>query len=578
MQDNKMRHIISIIILSFTIINSVAQNTPDYKSYNLQSPIDIPILLSGNFAELRSHHFHAGIDFKTQGVTGLPIYAPADGYVSRINISTTGYGKAIYIDHPEINLTTVYGHLKGFVPAIDSVAKAKHYELEKYNIDFFLEKDLIKVKKGDIIAYSGNTGSSGGPHLHFETRERSTQDPINPLFFGFDIKDTTPPSINGLRIYPQEGTGVVNKQGEGSKFYPIVFYSGAYHLKDNPTINVWGEVGFGVNTLDYLDGSWSKCGIYSIELLADGELIFKQEMDKVSYSEMRFIDAHIDQDIRSKSRKDYQYSYQAKPNNPLSIYKEMKDSGVLNFSDSLTHEIHYRIKDNHGNTSNLVFNVTSKPQDIPAKEEQPLLKWQDEHKYASNQFQLIIPRHAFYEDQVIAYDSSVDERFLSPVFKINNGQRPLNKKATVNIRPYSNTNVPIEKMVMCKVREGNKKDFLASDIRNNTLSTKVYSFSSFAISCDTIAPTLTPVNIFKGKRFTTPAKFGFKVKDDFTGLWDYAGTIDDQWALFYYEYKQNYIYYQIDPTRLEKGKMHKLKFRAWDATNNVVEYETEFYW
>ena len=285
------------IILLFSISLS-ANEHPEYKAYQLRAPLDIPLLLSGNFAELRSHHFHAGIDFKTQGKTGLPIYAVADGYVSRINVSPVGYGRALYIDHPDLNLTTVYAHLSAYAPQIDSLAKARHYEIEKYNINYF-PNERIYVKKGDIIAYSGNSGSSGGPHLHFETRQRDNQAPINPLFFGFDIKDTMKPSINGLRIYPIAGQGVVNKQFSDSKFYPVVYYSGAYHLKGNPKIEAWGNLGFALNTIDYLDGSWSKCGIYSIELLTDSQLIFKQEMDQISYDEMRYIDAHIDQEIRN---------------------------------------------------------------------------------------------------------------------------------------------------------------------------------------------------------------------------------------------------------------------------------------
>lgn len=572
-----MRSTISYLLLLFTL-SIVSQTREDYKAYNLRSPLDIPLLLSGNFAELRSHHFHAGLDFKTQGKTGLPIYAPADGYVSRINISTAGYGNALYIDHPELNLTTVYGHLKSYAPQIDSLAKAKHYELEKYNINFFPDKDAIRVKKGDIIAYSGNTGSSGGPHLHFETRERSTQDPINPLFFGFDVKDTMAPSINGLRIYPHEGQGVVNQKCDGSKFYSVVYYSGKYHLKGKPKIDAWGKVGFGVTTLDYLDGSWSKCGIYSIELIADSQLVFKQEMDRISYSEMRYIDAHIDQETRKKSRVDYQYSFQAKPNNPLSIYKEMEGDGMVYFIDSGEHSLTYRIKDTHGNISELDFTVNSHHQDIECKKEGQLLSWNQSHRFETNQFQLIIPKNAFYEDQKLDYTSEADSSFFAPIFHIDNNNKPLNKKATVSIRPNYDSTVPIDKMVLCKVRDDNKLDFLPSEIKNGTLTTSVYNFSSFTIACDTIAPTIKPVNIFNGKRFSTIATFGFKVKDDFTGLWDYTATIDDEWALFYYEYKQNYIYYTIDPTRLEKGKMHQLEFEAWDATNNRTHYKVEFFW
>ncbi len=571
-----MRHLLLSFLLIFVFL-AHAQNTEVYKSYDLQAPLDIPLLLSGNFAELRSHHFHAGLDFKTQGKTGLPIYAVADGYVSRINISTAGYGRALYIDHPELNLTSVYAHLSAYAPAIDSLAKNKHYELKKYNLNFFPD-EKIYVKKGDIIAYSGNSGSSGGPHLHFETRDRKTQDPINPLFFGFDIKDTMNPSINGLRIYPYNNEGAVNNQTEASKFYPIVYYSGKYHLKGNPSINAWGKVGFAINTLDYLDGSWSKCGIYSITLFADSQLVFKQEMDRISYSEMRYIDAHIDQKTRAKSRVDYQYSFKAKPNNPLSIYKKMSNDGIITFNDSCKHLMVYHIKDTYGNTSILEFTVNGKKQMIPEKEKTQKLKWNEAHQFSANQFQLRIPQNAFYEDQELSYTSRHDSQYLAPVIEINNNSKPLNKKATVSIRPNKSTNIPLEKMVMCKVRDDGQLEFLPSEITNGALSAMVYSFSSFTLTCDTVAPTLKPVNIYDGKKFNSATTFGFKVKDTFTGLWDYTATIDGEWALFYYEYKQDYVYYTIDTTRLEKGKEHKLAFEAWDATENKVNYEAAFYW
>lgn len=565
------------VLLLLNLALSTAQSK--YEDYQLQAPLDMPLLLSGNFAELRSHHFHAGLDFKTQGSIGHPIYAPADGYVSRINISTAGYGKALYIDHPELKLTTVYGHLNGYIPEIDSIAKCKHYELEKYNIDFFLEKDAVKVKKGQLIAYSGNTGSSGGPHLHFETRERSTQDPINPLLFGFDVKDTSAPIINGVRIYPVDGS--VDNQTTVSKFYPLTFYGNAYHLKGNPTIKTWGKVGFAVNTIDYLDGSWNKCGIYSIELRVDSLLIYEQTMDRISYSEMRFIDAHIDQETRSSSRKDYQYSFKAKPNNKLSIYKTLKHEGVSDFSDNKVHQVNYTIKDTHGNVSKLQFNVQSKQAaNIPAAivNEEPLLAWKEAHRLSNHHFKLSIPARAMYEDQHLSYTLKKDSQYLAPVVSLDNDDKLFNKKATLCIRPDSDCHIPIDKMLIAKVNNKGQAYSVATTISDKTLSTKIYQLGTYTVVCDTVAPTIKAVNIYNNKQFTGKATFGFKVKDDFSGMWDYTATIDGEWALFYFEHKQNYVYYTIDPSRLEKGKTHQLEFKTWDATGNTTAYECQFKW
>jgi len=571
-----MRQNLVIILLFITHLN-FGQNTTDYKAYDLQAPLDIPLLLSGNFAELRAHHFHAGIDFKTQGKTGLPVYAAADGYVSRINISTVGYGKALYIDHPELGLTTVYAHLSQYAPAIDSLAKAKHYELEAYNINFF-PQERIYVKKGEIIAYSGNTGSSAGPHLHFEIRDRQTQDPINPLLFGFKIKDTTPPSINGLRLYPIAGEGALNKSNSASQYFPLVYYGGQYHLKGTPKIEAWGKIGFGINTLDYLDGSWNKCGIYSIQLYADSQLIFNQEMDRISYAEMRYIDAHVDQEVRSQHHVDYQYSFKAKPNNPLSIYKTIQNDGTLLINDSAVHHMAYHITDSYGNSSILEFKIQGKKMVIPADSSAKKLKWDQAHQFSTSRLQLRIPAGAFYEDQELNYVAMEDPRFLSPIFKIQNGNKPLNKKASVSIRPDKDSPVPLSKMLICKLDEKGKLSYQPTTVKEGVLSTEVYSFSQFVVSCDTIAPSLKALNIFDGKHFKQAETFGFKVKDDFSAVWDYRGTIDGQWALFYYEKKQDYIYYTLDPQRIEKGKKHHLEFEAWDATGNTVKYRANFYY
>ena len=293
---------------------------------------------------------------------------------------------------------------------------------------------------------------------------------------------------------------------------------------------------------------------------------------------MRFIDAHLDQDVRAKHRVDYQYSFKAKPNNPLSIYKKMLNDGVMNFSDSAVHLVTYKIKDTHGNTSILDFKVNSKQQDIKPKSDKKLLKWEEAHQYSTNQVKLEIPARAFYEDQSLDCTVVNDPKYLAPIFKIDNNGKLLNKKAKISIRPYQNDTISLDKMVICKINKSGSLSPLATTKKDGILSTSVYNFSDFTVSCDTIAPSITPVNITNGKRFDSAATFGFKVKDDFTGLWDYSATIDGEWALFYYEYKKDYVYYTIDPIRLEKGKTHQLEFKVWDATGNTTTYSCAFYW
>lgn len=214
-------------------------------------PLKIPLLLSGSFAELRSNHFHSGIDIKTQGVTGLPVYAVADGAVSRIVVSPTGYGNALYIDHPN-GTTSVYGHLLRFSPEIQNYVKDKQYEKQSFKVDLKVPSYLFKVKKDEEIAKSGNSGSSGGPHLHFEIRDTKSEEPLNPLEYGFSVVDNTPPKIFSLLVVPLSDTSTVNQQ-RTEKSYPVVFYDGKYHLKNNPIIPAYGEIGFAIQANDYFD-------------------------------------------------------------------------------------------------------------------------------------------------------------------------------------------------------------------------------------------------------------------------------------------------------------------------------------
>ncbi len=239
------------LFLFFSITTSYAQN--EYYS----SPVKIPILLSGNFAELRSNHFHSGIDIKTQGVTGFPIYSVADGFVSRIVVSPTGYGNALYINHPN-GTTTVYGHLQSFRDDIAEYVKENQYLQKSFKVDLKVLPGEFQIKKDDIIAKSGNSGSSGGPHLHFEIRDTKSENPLNPLKYNFDIKDTIPPKILSLMITPLSDDSYVIDDTRKRRF-PIVFYNGKYHIKNNPAVPVYGEIGFAIETNDYLNGSWNKC-------------------------------------------------------------------------------------------------------------------------------------------------------------------------------------------------------------------------------------------------------------------------------------------------------------------------------
>ncbi len=338
-------------VLLLIVTQYVHSQNVKYDQTSLHSPLDIPLYLSGTFGELRNNHFHSGLDIKTEGREGLPIHVAEDGYVSRIKVSTRGYGKAIYITHPN-GYVTVYGHLQKFNDAIQQYVKEVQYKKESFSIQDYPKKDALIVKKGEIIAWSGNTGGSSGPHLHFEVREEASQHPINPLFFdGISIKDEFRPKILELGIYPVDEHSLIN--GSNDTVFYMVSGSGLNHFLDKKIkIEVSGRVSFGLRSYDPMNDISNKNGIYSLEMQIDTVTVFKLEMDKLSFATTRYMNSLIDYGYYKKQRR-RMIRTQVDTNNRLFNYRNVNSNGIFTFTDGKKHKITYRVKDVYGNSSAL---------------------------------------------------------------------------------------------------------------------------------------------------------------------------------------------------------------------------------
>ena len=326
-----------------------------YPKNYFRSPIDFPITLAGGFADIRRNHFHSGIDVRTGGEEGKPVYAVADGTVSRINISSTGFGKAIYITHPN-GYVSVYGHLKKLNGAIGNWIREQQYRKESFELDIPVDPGVLKVKKGDVIAYSGNTGLSEGPHLHFEIRDAATQEIINPMLFGLPFRDTAPPKIYNVRIYPFDDESMVNSGR--SPLTLAVNGSGECKLISKDTVKVSGNIIFGIQALDFSNDTGSRDGIESIELFVDTACCFSQKFDRFAFAETRYANSELDfpQVVRNGQR--IMRCYIA-PNNKLSMYGKGSNRGIVNFNDTKVHKVQFILKDAFGNSSRLTFLVRS---------------------------------------------------------------------------------------------------------------------------------------------------------------------------------------------------------------------------
>ena len=540
-------------------------------------PVKIPVSLSGNFAELRSNHFHSGIDIKTRGVTGLPVFSVADGFVSRIVVSPTGFGHAIYIDHPN-GTTSVYGHLNNFRKDIADYIKNIQYEKQSFRVDMPVPKNKFPVKQGGEIAKSGNTGSSGGPHLHFEIRNTETEEPLNPLKYNFPVTDNTAPKIFSLLMAPIDELSQVNYRNKKSTF-PVVFYDGKYHLKGNPVIPVYGNIGFAVQANDYFDNSWNKCGVYSVELFVDNELCFSYQMDKFSFDETRYINSFIDYEEYITSGKRYQKAWKD-PGNELSVYKSGKNHGVFSFNDNNVHSAQMVLRDTYGNTSLLEWNVKSSFKEVSIGKEPftEIFTYGERNEWETGNFRIDIPEGALYTDMNFQYHSiPADPGFFSNLHIVHKNTVPLHKSAKIQIKTVGLPAHLESKALLVSVDTLTGKFYAAGgEFENGRVAGEVRSFGNYAVAVDTTPPTIIPLSIKDKNTLTESNRIRFKISDKLTGIDKIEGFIDGRWALFEYDPRINQIVHYFDPERFEMGKRHEFLLKVTDYKNNTTTYEATF--
>ena len=573
---NFNKHSILILIL-FLFSHSQAQ---DKKDLGFRSPLDIPLYLAGNFGELRSNHFHTGIDIKTQGVEGKAVYSIEDGYISRIKISTEGYGKAIYITHPN-GYTSVYGHLLKGSERVENFIQLRQYEKESFTIEIFPQKNELRVEKGEMIAFSGNTGSSGGPHLHFEIRETATEEAVNPLLFGFAIQDNIQPIIKGIRIYAMDDESFVSSYPANSLAFPVSGNYGNYHLNDDPQIKVYGRIALAVHTYDLLNGYPNKCGIYKIELRVDSQLVFETEFEKLNFSHLRYINTYTDYPLFKESRKYYHKQFIGE-NNQLKIYAVKDNKGILEFTDNRTHQIDYTIRDSYGNTSGLSFELKALDQ-IPMplsretnKDALKLFTVKGANYYSDEDITIDVPMMALYEDMEFTYSKKpAPKNCYGPMYVIGNIDVPLQKNFTLHVNENPVPERYQDKALFVSIDSKGGMTSAGGGIKDGKMTLTSRSFGTYSIAVDTIAPIIKPINISPNKDLSTYNTFSVKISDNLSGIKEYRGEIDGRWILMEYETKKESLTYRFDNDKVAKGK-HVFSLRVSDNEGNEKRYEASF--
>jgi len=566
----------SLFLIQLIVLIGFAQNPEKYPKNYFRSPLDIPILLSGNFGELRNNHFHSGLDIKTQGVEGKNVYAIADGFVSRIKIMPIGYGKIIYITHPN-GYTSSYAHLQRFKGKIADYIKKYQYDNETFEMDFYPPDTALIVKKGDIIALSGNSGSSGGPHLHFEIRETISEYAVNPLLFDFEVKDEVKPVIKSITVFPLNDTSFVNNRNATQEF-SVTGGNGTYHLNNNVIITAYGQIGFGINAYDQQSGASNQNGVYSIMLFDNNELIFKSELSSFSFDHSRALNSLIDYDIYLNKKSRFQKSC-IEPNNPLTIFKEQKNNGTITISDKETRSVNYMVGDINKNTSMLAFNIFgSKPEGITVATIKPkidtIFKYADHNILDKQNIVVNFPKGVLYNDLHLQYqEKPAKSNTLTPIYQIHNDYTPIHDYIEVSIKVARISEEQRKKAVIVNYDHNNVMYSRGGEWRNNYLTAKSKIMGGFSVMLDTIPPVVNLVNIFAGKDMSRNTSIVATISDNLSGIKTYRAEIDGKWVLMDYDGKRARLEHEFD--NLPSGT-HHFKLEVTDFVGNVKTVEASF--
>lgn len=566
--------------LSFSFLISFSQTT-DYPSNYFRSPLDFPLYLSGTFGELRSNHLHSGIDIKTQGVEGQKVYAVADGYVSRIKVSSGGYGNALYITHPN-GYVSVYGHLQRYSSQIEKYIRELQYQNESFEVEAYPEKGLLPVKMGEIVAYSGNSGSSGGPHLHFEIREESSQYPVNPLLYkSISIKDTFKPFIVELAVYPVDEQSLINSKND-TAFFLTETNGAIYHLKGNQPVKVSGNISFGIRANDQMNDISNKNGVYQIKLLLDDKLVFELTLDKLSFTTSRYINSLIDYNYFKKSDRRIVRTQQD-TNNQLFNYHHVNNNGIIFFSDNLQHQLNFQVSDVNGNMSELKFSVNSS-QPIEKKryisknemnsDNKVFFKFNNENKFSKGDVLLTFPENSFYRSFWFELnEKKTDNSRFSDIYEVHNKYTPVQKSFTISIKPRNVSETVKKNLFIAYSPDGKSFSYVGSEWDGEALTANSNVLGIFMVLSDTVAPVILPVNIVNGKNIAGQKSIKLKIDDPKSGIKKYRATLNGKWILMEYDAKNDLLTYNFDD-RLKKGE-NEFKLVVSDMLENETVYKAK---
>ncbi len=565
--------------LVFILLNTIsfaqifpAKNYP--KGYFIW-PVDAKKALAANFGELRPNHFHMGLDCKTDQKENRPVLAAADGYIAKVKIEPIGFGRCIYINHPN-GLTTLYAHLNDFYPALEKYITEQQYKLQSWKVFLDLPAGLFPVRKGQFIAYSGNTGGSQGPHLHFEIRDTKTDKVLNPLLFGFPVADNIAPDILRLAVYDRS----ISTYEQTPRFYPLKKVNGAYTTSPRLLLANTDKVSFAITAYDRYSGSTNKNGIYQAALYENEEPVTGFQLDNIGYDETRYLNAHIDYKLRGNGGSYVQHLSRL-PGYPLGVYKDVSGDGVINIEDDSVHQLKIEVKDAVGNKSVLQFAVRKGAVKQAKNLAGSAAVYQQRafhpgfvNVFENGKISFYLPENSLYDSILFGYNEIIPYQGYT-IYQLHNGNVPVHGMFPVKIK---NPGMPHpDKMVMHRfwsdkneyakafpITFGNENDWYQASFR---------AFGNFQLLVDTIPPSIIPIGIREGMNAAKLNRIAFVIKDNTKELENFTAYLDGRWIRFTNDKGSAFIY-KFDENC--PAGVHELKISVEDCVGNRSERTYHF--
>ncbi len=540
------------------------------------SPVKHEIRLSGTFGELRSNHFHHGLDIKSsKGRSGDPIFAAAEGYVSRIKVSRTGFGNAIYIDHPN-GYTSVYAHLSSFSQDFENYIVSEQKKSQRFDVDVYPDSSKFIIKKGQEIAKMGNSGRSFGPHLHFEIRETISEAPLNPMRFGIKPEDNIAPTVGNIKVYKlndkiQEIGSAIHKTYRSK--------SGQYKLsKDTIRLGAW-RTGISIQTFDPMNVNANKNGIYRIQMFVDKSLSYEILLDSISFEDTRYINAHIDYKQFKASKIRYNRCFKLPGNELPNIYAN--EESIIKLYKDKARKVEIIVTDFDQNESRLVFFIKRDENmgEIAQNTFNYYLPYHEANIVSQNEYKVFFPEKSLYEDLMLMINSADEnsDGYYSKVLHLGNEDIPLHRYIKLYVLPKTIPSHLKSKICLVSCNESQKMKSYGGDWEDEYFISHVNAFGNYTLTVDTIPPTIKSRTDFN--KLKTLNKISFTINDNIEtagrakGL-EYKAFIDGSWVLFEYDLKKKRITHQL--TTPATGESHDFLLEVTDDRGNKSIFQKNF--